>query len=406
MPTPIVLDFVSRQMANLFDEKNIIDLPTAGQALFGDPRDGSMTVFSPSSLDVDIEIIRGNERLAALVPRGGVGRFLGTLAATQPHQDIQVGIESYFTRTFPLAEEEVNITAHQILFRVPGEGPFEGRARTERFRTLATKGYHEAMRRLIRLDEYLAWQSLLTGKQPSILGNTADVYDFRRNTNLIVTPTYTWSNASGVPLTDIDAMCDKIRAYGKMEADTIILGGSTFQALTQAVQLITSQYGNKLYYNLVELDKNYNADGKYNRLIAGGMKARGTLQTPKGYNLTIFTYIQGYTNTSGTFTKYMTDNSALITAMNARSDRYFGPPERLPMTNHDLQLFMERMGFNPTLPQLPMNVMAGDGVILPETFFVDMYDAGDLKKTTLRAQHAPIFATTMTDCYGVLNTLA
>ena len=406
MATPIVLDFVSRQMANLFDEKSIIDLPTAGQSFFGDSRDGSMTIFSPNALDIDIEVIRGNERLAALVPRGGVGRFLGTLGATQPHQDVQVGQESYFTRTFPLAEESGNITAAQILNRVPGEGPFEGRSRAERFRFHATRAYTEILRRLIRLDEYLAWQSLLTGKQPSILGNTSDVYDFRRNSALIVTPTYTWANASGVPLTDIDGLCDKIRAYGKMEPNVIVMGGSTFQAFTQNAQLITNQYGNKLYYNLVTLDKDFNADGRFNRLIAGGMKARGVIQTPKGYNLVVFTYIQGYTNTSGTFTKYMTDNSALITAIEARADRYFGPPERLPMTNQDLQLFMERMGFNPALPPLPMNVMAGDGVVLPETFFSDLYDSEDRKKTTVRVQHAPIFATTMTDAFGVLNTLA
>jgi len=404
MPTPITLDFVSRQMANFFDEKEYIPLGTAGQSFFGDPSDGSMTIFSPNSNTIDIEIVRGNERTAALIPRGGVGRFVGTLAATQPHQDQQVGRETYFSRKFLLAEESFNLTGDQILQRVPGEGPFEGRARAERFRFQATRGYKESIRRLLRLDEYLTWQSLFTGKQPTILGNTTDVYDFRRLSTNIVTVGTAWSGA-GTPITDIDAMCDKLRAAGKLTPDSMVIGGAALQNFLGNSQ-ITTVYGNKLFYNLVQIDKDViNSNPKYAKLIAGGAVYRGELQTPKGYRLQIFTYIHGYTNASGVFTQYVPSNSALIFNSGARMDRYFGPPERLPITSQETQLFMERMGFNPMTPPVPQTVMAGDGVIVPETFFSDMYDSEDRKKTTLRVQHAPIFATTMTDTIGVLNGL-
>ena len=401
--TPVTLDFFSRQFLPLFDEKEVIQLDTVGQSVFGNPANGSQTVYSPEQGAFDYEVVRGNERLASFVPRGSNGRFVGSAGATQPHVDLQVGVETYFTRKYPLIEEEGTISADFLLNRVPGEGPFEGRSRSDRFRFQANRIFKEAFRRIIRLDEYLAWQSILTGKQPQMLNNTTDVYDFRRNTSNTVTVGTAWSGA-GTPLTDIDSICDQILSTGKVMPDMAFVGGVGMRNFLGNSQ-ITTVYGNKLFYDLVRVGIDFQPDGRYGRFIAAGAIPYGQLRTPKGYTLVLFTYPKGYTNASGTYTKYLGDNSMVIMSSGARMDRYFGPAERLPMTAQDTQLFMERMGFNPMTPAMPQNVLASPGVIAPETFFADFYKATDKKKATLRVQHAPVFATTQTDAIGVLNGL-
>ena len=105
MSTPIVMDTFTRIMAALFDEKEIIAVPTGFQAFFGRPETGAQTIISPDANAVDIDIIRGNEKTAALIPRGAISRPLGP---TQRNMDAQN--YTSFSRKYPLSEEEADIT--------------------------------------------------------------------------------------------------------------------------------------------------------------------------------------------------------------------------------------------------------------------------------------------------------
>ena len=100
MPTPIVFDAFSRIMANGFYEVDYIHMPTLFLSFFGRPDTGSFTVFSPDANVFDIEITRGDERLAALVQRGVGSRFGGTR-----HEDTKMGEGTMFSRKYPLIEE-------------------------------------------------------------------------------------------------------------------------------------------------------------------------------------------------------------------------------------------------------------------------------------------------------------
>ena len=102
--TPVPQDLFSRIMVEMYDEKDIIGVPTVGQAIFGRSENGSKTIFSPDSNLVDIDIVRGNEKTAALVPRGTVSRHLGSL---QKNTRIEQG--SSFSRKYPLAIEESDL---------------------------------------------------------------------------------------------------------------------------------------------------------------------------------------------------------------------------------------------------------------------------------------------------------
>lgn len=396
MATPNTVDLFSRYMAREFDEKEVIAVPTAFQAFFGKP--GSETFFSPDANVVDIDIIRGNERTAALIPRGMVSRSLGALQKNQ-------NVEKYtnFSRKYPLAEEEGDLTGDQILNRVAGEQPYDRMDRWARMRKLGLKIHMESIRRIVRLFERLAAQSALTGKMDAILGtsNTDLQYDFRRNTGLTVTPANTWNSGSQDILGDIDGICDKIREFGKVQPNAMFLGGSAMDAFIKDTTV--KDVADNRRFDLLDLNSVIPAG--YERFVASGWNPRGVLRTPKGYLLYLFTNVDGYINEAGTFTQYMPVDEVLITSTMARADRYFGPPETLPLIPQRVQLYQELFGFNPMAAPMPAKVLNAGAVIDPGMFYCDSYVANDWKKVTIRSQAAPIFATTHTDAFGLLNNL-
>ena len=87
----------------------------------------------------------------------------------------------------------------------------------------------------------------------------------------------------------------------------------------------------------------------------------------------------------------------------ARADRFFGPAERIDDTPQEQLEIMQRFGFNPMSPPLPMNIKDPGNVVLPQQFYVDAYKSEDKKSITMRVQTAPIFATTQTDAFGFMT---
>ena len=398
MATPNTVDLFSRFMVEYFDEKEVIAVPTAFQAFFGKP--GSETIFSPDSNDVDIDIVRGNEKIAALIPRGSVSRSLGSLQKNQ-------NVENYtsFSRKYPLAEEEGDITGSQLLNRVAGENPYERNTRQARMRRLGAKIHMESIRRLVRMFEVLSAQSVLTGIQDAIIGtsNTDLQYDFRRNANLTVTPANTWNSGSQDILGDIDGICDSIREYGKIQPNAMFLGGDAMDAFIKDTTV--KDVADNRRFELIEVSSNFPVPPEYDRFVNSGWNARGRLRTPKGYVLWMFTNFDGYENSAGTFTKYMPEDEVLVTSTMARADRYFGPPETLPLIPQRIELYTEMFGINPMAPMMPPNIKNQGSIIDPGMFYCDAYVSNDWKKVSIRTQSAPIFATTQTDAFGLLQNL-
>lgn len=396
---PITFDIFSRILAGGFDEKAYVRLPTAGQRFFGRPETGSFTVFSPNANALDIEIVRANQRLAALVPRGGVGRFIGTT-----HADGQVNQGTMFSRQYPLIEEEVNLGADQLNYRVIGaEGPYEALGEADRLRILGRRAYLELTRRIVRLQEYLAWQSLTLGKQSANAVGTPGTsdYDWRRNTSNTVTPTNGWGHASGVPLTDLDSICDQLLFVGQLMPNFAIFGGATMKYFLANTQVSTN-YANKLYFELLRFGLDERPGDNFQQFIDAGLVPYGRLKTPKGYELTVFTYPRVYTAAAGTVAKYFGDTLCLVGSTEARCDRYFGPSEVLPMSQVEASEIMERFGFNPATPMLPPNIEGG-ATVLPQMFYADAYKSNDRKHITLRVQGAPVYPTTQTDAFATLT---
>lgn len=396
MITPNVIDTYSRYMDNLFDEKEIIGVPTVWQQFFGKPgHGGSKTIYSPDSEVIDIDIMRGNERIAALIHRGTDSRSLNLQKNTVTQNF------STFSRVFPFAEELGDISASQINKRVAGENPYEARSKTDRMRLLAREHHLEHIRRYVRLFEVLAGLSLLAGQHPALTGsvNTDNWYDFRRNAALIATPAVPWDTAGGAAmLADWDNAFDTLRQQGHVRANVAFLGANVASfILTNAfIQTMADVKG----FNLIRAGENmFNLPADLSDLVAGGADAIGRITTPRGRTVYLFTYNDYWTDDDGEAQPYMPTDTCFFAYYGARCDRYFGPSEVLPATASDMAWYSQMFGMNMNAPIMPINIKNPGAVVTPAMFYCDAYPAGDKKKVTIRTQSAPIFSTTQTDAF-------
>lgn len=394
MATPAPQDLFSRFQAGIFDEKKLISVPTGFQAFFGNPANESETIFSPDANQVDIDIIRGNERVSALIPRGSISRSLGTV-----QKNLKTERFSSFSRKYPLAEEEGDITGDQLLQRIAGENPYEVKTRMTRLRHHAAKIHSESIRKLARLFEILSAQSILTGVQDAGGG---EQYDFHRNSTHNADVGTSWAGGSANILGDIDGGCAKVRANGHMTADMLILGSTAMGSIVKDTTVAGIADNRRFTY--VAFGPNNQPPPKFARFIAGGFIPQGSLNTPAGNSLWLFTYLDVYTDSAGDPAKYLGDTLAVICSSGARCDRYFGPPENLPMTPMKAQLYREFFGFDPNSIPTSVKMRDAGNIIDSAMFYSDAYVSSDWKKISVRTQTAPIFATTQTDAFVVLDT--
>jgi hypothetical protein len=389
--TPLTVDLYSRFMADLFNEFDMVSVPTALQQFFGDPRNGSRTLFSPDAEDIDIDIIRADEKLGALVPRGVGGVNLDG-------EDTLAQRYSTFSRVYPLGELEGSIHSNQLTKRLAGENPYDGRDRITRLRILGKQIHDEHMRRFVRMFEYLCSQSLFTGKMPAIIG-TVDpdlLYDWRRKSTHIAAVGTAWTNAAADALGDIDDAWDLGRQDAHVNIDMMVTRGNVFEAFLKNTDLIAKADNRR--FELVMVNQNLPVPQKLAKFVDAGMTPRGRLLTPRGHEIWMFTYDEGYT-VGSTFTYYIPAGNVLFAYSGARCDRYFGPPDVLPMTPAREAIYREYFGMSTTGAPMPPNIKRTAQTIFPGMFYRDAYGPAEGKSITCRTQCAPIFATTQTDAF-------
>jgi len=400
MLTPQPADQFARFMAEMFDDREGMPAPGGFCSFFGRPETGANIIFSPDSEVIDIDIIRGNEKIAALIPRGLNTRVISGQKNTREQQS------SAFSRVYPLIEEEGDISASQLVKALAGEARYNsGKTRHDRLRELGMLIYFEHMRRHARTFEVLAASSIITGKQPAILGttNTDLLYDFRRNAANFITVGTAWSNVASDILGDIDGGCFKVRQNGRAMPDMLILSTVDMDSFIKNTAIKDTADNRR--FELIEVSTNNPVPPRYARFVENGLIPRGRLQTPKGFSLWMFTYIDTFEDESGTPVFYLPDNKTIICSSQARMDVYFGPPETLPITSASAQWFREMFGFNLEAAPMPRNFKGKKwNEIMSAATYVDAYPAVGNKRITIRTQSAPIFATTQTDAIVTLTT--
>lgn len=393
----LAVDQYSRFMTEMFDERDLISTTTVWQSFFGRPEHGSQTVYSPNAQIVEIDIIRGNRKLAALIQRGIDARNISAKTGT-------VQEFSTFSRAYPLGEEKSPITASQLNNRIAGEKPYESQAKIDRMRNLALREHKEHMRRFVRTFEYMSGQSLLTGKMPAILDtkNTDLIYDFRRNADNTFSPTVAWSDAASKPIDDIEALYKRLLINGKVKANVVFMAEDVLPVFLQNTQV--KDLANKFLYSLVNVSPNNPVPANLQPLVDGGATCRGMIQTPSGYQFWLFSYVSVYEDNSGNVKDYMPSGTVFMAYYGARADRYFGPSEFLPVTPSKMAWYQEMFGFNMAAPPMPPKVLNEGAVVSPLMFYNNAYEE-NLKNVNIITQTAPIFATTQTDAFGTLTSV-
>jgi len=398
MSTPNATDQYTRFMVSLFDEREVQGIPKAFQSFFG-KGGADQTVFEEDAGTVEIDIVRANgEQLASLVNRGQSSDTISRQKNTT---------DEVFTnqvRKWPLIEEESNINSTQLLKRMAGENPFSGRPRMDRNRNLAMKLHFDQIRKTCRTMEFLAAQSILTGKMPALLGTTNDdlIYDFKRKTAHTVTVDNAWDSGSQTILKDIDSACELIEANAYMTPNFMAIGDDAMAALIDDSDVQTVADNRR--FELIEVSSMNPVPSEYMRFVNAGWIPRGRLKTPGGRILWLFNNNQRYTNTSGVSTRYMPSDQAFILDINARFDKYFGPRDSFDLTPDEIAWMRNMFGFNLDAGMMPSNV-AEAGIVDPRSFYFDAYRPDGRKTVVMRSQSAPIFPTTQTDAIVVLKGL-
>lgn len=398
--TPLAVDQYSRFMVDVMDDRQMMPAPGGAAAFFGRVENGSRVIYSESSEALDIDVIRGNERLAVMIHRGALARALSAQRNTKTQNS------TAFTRVFPLIEEEGDISAGQLNKRLAGEAVHNsGVSRTDRLRMLAMEHNRDHWMRIARTTEFLAWQSVLNGQMPAILGTTDPnlIYDFKRDSGGFIVPGTSWSNVAADILGDTDGACDQIRRKGRKKADVMVLSGTNMDNFLKNTA-IKDQADNRRF-ELIEVGLNNPVPPNLAFMIEAGFNARGRLRTPRGHELWMFTYIDIYDDDSGDPQPFLPEDKVVIFSSKARADAYFGPPEVMPVDDLHAQWMRSQFGFNLASLPMPMNMEGTDfGTLLRQAVYFDAYQSNDRKNVTMRAQCGPIMSTTQTDGFATITT--
>lgn len=396
--TPSGISTYQRLLARAWDERDQIGAPTGFQSIFGRPSTGAETIFSDDAEVVDMDITRGSEGAGVLVPRGGIARSLGSLQKSLNEEKF-----SNINRVYPLSIELFDIASSQLNKRTSGEKLYAPMTREARLRKLSMRAMKETVKRSVRMFEILASQSARTGKQDAIIGTTdTDLqYDWSRNATNTHTVAVKWTNATPDILGDLDVAGDRLRVFGHVRAEAAIVGDSGMKALIRASEMQTLADNRR--FTLMRIGGNNPVPARMQFLVDHGFDPRGYVETYKGRTIWLFTYDEGH-DTSGTYVPYMPVDECLVFNVSARCDRYFGPPETLPLDSRMRAFYQDRFGLSPNaMPSVPMIKKAG--VIMPGMFHFDAYPNGDNTGITHRTQSAPIFGTTHVDAFCLLDTL-
>lgn len=392
----------TRMMAELFDEEEIVGVPTAFHgAFFSRP-----PIYVEDASDVEIDIVRstGND-LAGMVHRG-----TSTEDATR-NEILKAEKSTNIAKRFGLIEEVEAIDSPELLSRTPGMTPYQIETQQDRLVKKALKLHLKGMKNIARTIEYLAREAMLTGTHPVILGttNSAFIYDFYRNSNNFITPINKWDSGSQDIYGDIDSGVDQIQQNSFMfskDGYGLLLGTSAFAAF-KADSEIEGDADNRRY-GFVELTRDVTVPSQFAKYQENGFQPRGWIDTPKGRKIWIFTYDVTFkddftTPGSPVETEWMPLDQGLLFHHSVRCDRYFGPMDRLPFTPTEAQWFREMFGFDMTAAPMPPNVQTA-GVLNPRMFHTYAIQPNE-KNVKIKTQSAPIMATTQTDAIVTFDAL-
>lgn len=373
----------TRLMAQVFTDLETIPVFTFFQNLFT----SGQTIIEVDANAIDIDIQRGNKKLAVYIPRGTDAINL----------DLNRALLEKFTsdtKLFPLIEELTPITSDMITKRMPGEPVYAPLSRKAKQIALAMKAHREHMNRIIRKMELSAAESIRTGFQTIHAGLK---YDFYRLAAHNANAATVWSTAaSAVPVTDIAGAGDLIFRNGNRRPTDVIFGSGSWDEFLLTTQVLNLADRRRIVHFVA--DMTVDAPAGYEDWVKSGAVFQGQLKAGD-WKFNMWTYPAIYETDADVATQYLPDAEVLIVAKGARYDRYFGPADRLEV---DTTIFQLMFGIGDISGMSP-NVVES-GIFSSAMFHVDAFGNNNNKAFNVRTQVAPIFPTTEIDTIVKLAT--
>lgn len=366
----------TRLMAPVFTDLETIPVFTFFQNLFT----SGQTIIEVDANAIDIDIQRGNKKLAVYIPRGTDAINL----------DLNRALLEKFTsdtKLFPLIEELTPITSDMITKRMPGEPVYTPLSKTAKQTALAMKAHREQMNRIIRKMEMSAAESIRTGFQ-TIHGGLK--YDFYRLATHNIAAGTAWSDgANAAPITDLSNAGNLIFRDGNRRPTDVIFGSGSWDEFLATTQIKDLANSRRIVH--FTADMTVDAPAGYDDWVKSGVIFQGQVKAGD-WKFWMWTYPSIYETDDDVVTQYLPDGEVLIIAKGARYDRYFGPADRLEV---DTTIFKRMFGIGDISGMSP-NVV-NSGIFSSAMFHVDAFGNNNNKAFNVRTQVAPIFPTTEID---------
>lgn len=377
--TPLATDGFSRMQLEAFSETPRVG--TLFTRFFSNPR-----YFFQNNL-VDIQIQRAHKKMAPMVVRG---------VDVENQNKVQDSGWTEISRTFPLIEESLPLSADQLTKRVFTEAIYNGLTKQQRARRLATEKLTQIEIGVVDTCEYLASQSFTNASQPGLLTETYGgyEYDFLRHSDGKKTYLADWATVGTDANADIDAACDFVITKGKGRPRVMLIGSTKFLEWTKTTQFLA--IADKRHKINIQADYDQPAPSYLKFMENAGADFQFNYKTAMGRKLAVFTYDHTYINRSGSEVRLLGANDMIIFDPFARFDVAWGPNDYMDHDTAKMQMYMDVFGMN-------LEAMGRASAAVPSGFLYGgfHYDAywSSLsgKGIDVRVQAAPLYVTTQTD---------
>lgn len=161
---------------------------------------------------VDIDIVKGNRRMAAFVhPRIG-GEVLKS--------------DGYKTESYkpPLVNPYDETTADRYMTRMPGEDLYSGMTPAQRAAKKLMGEYASLNDATTRREEWMAVQAIVTGQIPIVGKGVNEIIDFGFTNTETLTGTAQWGKSAAKISDNLEDWADKVLTNGFANVDMAIMG--------------------------------------------------------------------------------------------------------------------------------------------------------------------------------------
>jgi len=258
------------------------------------------TVVTSETEKVDIDIYKGNQKMAAFVSKN-----IGTLT---------VGRDGYKTQTYtpPVVGNDRITTAEDILKRSLGENVYSAKSPDERAAEILMRDMAELDNMIVVREEWMAANALFTGAVVCTGEGVNDTVDFGMASTHKVTLSSgsKWTDSGVKPLEDIKAWKELIAKDSFLNPDICIMGATALKAFLANADVRATLDIRNIDLGVIRPQE-----------LGGGVTYVGSDRLS---GVDYYTYAGYYQDANGNLQPFVPDNKVLLASRQARTSMMYG----------------------------------------------------------------------------------